>query len=99
MASLYEALAPARRHFGYRTCDEVLGFCVAPSGLPLASALDAAVLAKVLPKVRGESGGALPKALADAAEVCRVEGLAQSQAKLMQMQASLTALGTVRFWS
>jgi hypothetical protein len=96
---LYDALAPARRHFGYRTCDEVLGFCVTPSGLPLKSALDAAVLAKVLPKIRGESGGALAQALIDASDVCRVEGLSQSEAKLKQMQASLTALGTVRFWS
>ena len=35
MTSLYEALAPARRHFGYRTCDEVLGLCATPSGLSL----------------------------------------------------------------
>jgi 5-methylcytosine-specific restriction enzyme B len=99
MKALYEALVPARRHFGYRTCDEVLGFCAVQSGVPLTATLDAAVLAKVLPKVRGDSGGALPKALADAAEVCRVEGLSQSQAKLQQMLASLNALGTVRFWS
>lgn len=99
LQALYTALAPARRHFGYRTCDEVLGLCAARSGLSPQAALDAAVLAKVLPKVRGESGGTLSKALAEAAEICRKEGLLRSQTKLVQMQESLGAFGTVRFWS
>lgn len=99
LQELYTALAPARRHFAYRTCDEVLGLCSARSGLSLEAALDAAVMAKVLPKVRGESGGALSEALAKAAEICGKERLNQSQSKLVQMQTSLDALGTVRFWS
>ncbi|MCX6976178.1 MAG: ATP-binding protein, partial [Verrucomicrobia bacterium] len=40
--ALYGALSPARRHFGYRTCDELLGFCTADAGVPLEVALDAA---------------------------------------------------------
>ena len=54
LVELHEALAPARRHFGYRTCDEVLGFCVAQSGVDPIRTLDAVVLAKVLPKVQGQ---------------------------------------------
>lgn len=99
LKALYAALVPARRHFGYRTCDEVLGFCDGGSGVPLVAAMDAAVLAKVLPKIRGESGGALPQALADTAAICTAEGLVQSAAKLVQMQASLTTLGIAHFWS
>ncbi|MGO8397906.1 hypothetical protein E0H65_14170 [Rhizobium leguminosarum bv. viciae] len=99
LSALYAALLPARRHFGYRTCDEVLGFCAVETGLPFAHALDAAVLAKVLPKVRGDASGLLPKALSDAAEICRAEGLHRSEAKLLQMQSSLSANGIVRFWS
>lgn len=99
LSLLYHALLPARRHFGYRTCDEVLGFCASGSGLSTVEALDAAVLAKVLPKVRGDSVGPLPKALSDAADVCAAEGLTRSHAKLTLMQSSLLALGVARFWS
>jgi 5-methylcytosine-specific restriction enzyme B len=99
LAELYKALVPVRRHFGYRTCDEVLGFCTTESGLDLMRALDVAILAKVLPKIRGDSGGALPKALEDVAAVCAKYGLSASHEKLTQMQGSLAAFGAVRFWS
>lgn len=99
LKALYAALLPARRHFGYRTCDEVLGFCGAGSGVELVAALDAAVLAKILPKIRGEAGGELPKALAAAADICEAEGLKHCEAKLAQMRATLDQVGIVRFWS
>jgi 5-methylcytosine-specific restriction protein B len=93
------ALKPARRHFGYRTCDEVLGFCSAVAGLAPSAGLDAAILAKVLPKVRGDSGGTLPKAIEDAIAVSDQFDLPMTAAKLRQMQATLKELGAVRFWS
>ncbi|MCI4680029.1 hypothetical protein K9U39_14310 [Rhodoblastus acidophilus] len=99
LQSLYQALEPARRHFGYRTCDEVLRFCTAPAGLELLSALDAAVLTKILPKLRGDAGGALPEALQKALDICNATKLPRSAHKLQQMQKSLSALGIVRFWS
>ena len=98
LKSLYAALLPARRHFGYRTCDEVLGFCTAAS-LDPTQALDAAVLAKVLPKIRGEAGGGLPEALVAAEKVCEEHSLKQSAAKLAQMRSTLAHVGVVRFWS
>ena len=98
LTSLYAALLPARRHFGYRTCDEVLGFCTAGS-LDPTDAIDAAVLAKVLPKIRGEAGGALTGALAAAETICVDAGLKQSAAKLAQMRSTLAQVGVVRFWS
>ena len=99
LKALYAAFLPARRHFGYRTCDEVLGFCTAGAGVDLVEAIDTAVLAKVLPKVRGEADGNLPKALAEAAQICMAAGLKQSAAKLAQMQATLDQVGAVKFWS
>ncbi|MBX3121575.1 MAG: hypothetical protein KF854_00775 [Nitrospira sp.] len=99
LEQLYKALSPARRHFGYRTCDEVLGFCSIESGLNIKDSLDAAVLAKVLPKLRGDSSGQLPTALQEVIRVCEAEGLTQSAAKVKQMQASLNSLGIVKFWS
>lgn len=99
LSKLYAALEPARRHFGYRTCSEVLGFCGVPHGLPIAEALDAAVLAKVLPKIRGEDSTELRQALADASEVCKDEQLVIAGKKLDAMSAALAMHGVVRFWS
>lgn len=99
LEALYAALYPARRHFGYRACDEVLAFCRAFAGPDPAVALDAAVLAKVLPKVRGDDGGALPKALEDARAVCSAHALKTSADRLARMAEQLRAQGVVRFWS
>ncbi len=99
LTAVHEALRPARRHFGYRTCDEILGFCSAVPAAVRAQALDAAVLAKVLPKLRGDDSGALPKALEDAEKVCADHGLTRSKAKLVAMRESLKSLGVVRFAS
>ena len=99
LTKLYAALEPARRHFGYRTCSEVMGFCGVPHGLPIAEALDAAVLAKVLPKIRGEDSTELRKALADASQVCKDEQLEVAGKKLDAMSAALSMHGVVRFWS
>ena len=99
LEALYAALYPARRHFGYRACDEVLAFCQAFAGSDPAVALDAAVLAKVLPKVRGDDGGALPKALEEARAVCSDRALKGSADRLARMANQLGAQGVVRFWS
>ncbi len=99
LGDLYGALEPARRHFGYRTFDEVLRFCGGNHGLSVAEGLDAAVIAKVLPKVRGEDTATLRKALADAHAVCSAHALEASAHKLRAMQDSLVSQGMVRFWS
>lgn len=99
LEALYAALYPARRHFGYRACDEVLAFCQAFDGPDPAVALDAAVLAKVLPKIRGDDGGALPKALEEARAVCAARTLNASADRLDRMAGQLRAQGVVRFWS
>lgn len=99
LEAMSEALKPARRHFGYRTCDEILGFVGAWPEAELTPALDAAVLAKILPKVRGDDSGKLPAALDHAVAVCQDHHLIQSAKKLEQMRDTLKAMGAVRFWS
>ena len=99
LEAMSAALKPARRHFGYRTCNEVLGFVSSWEAANPTPALDAAILAKVLPKIRGDDGGALPKAIEDAIAVCATHGLETSSQKLVQMRDALKSLGAVRFWS
>jgi hypothetical protein len=99
LRALHDALRPARRHFGYRSCDEIAGFCAAAPTMPIAKTLDAAVLAKVLPKLRGDSGGALPAALEHAESICAQFGLTASRTKIQQMRAGLAEIGTARFWA
>jgi 5-methylcytosine-specific restriction protein B len=98
LQEMSDALKPARRHFGYRTCDEVLGFVAAYPETSRGDALDGAVLAKILPKLRGDNGGALPRAIDAAIAVSAKHDLRRSVEKLKQMQATLAEMGTVRFW-
>lgn len=68
LAGLYAALQPIRRHFGYRTAEEVLRFVEAARKAGMAppqveASLDQAVAAKVLPHVRGEAAGGTKEAL------------------------------------
>jgi hypothetical protein len=99
LVDLHAALRPARRHFGYRTCNEILGFCSAVPTSARAGALDASVLAKILPKIRGDDSGPLPHALDAVGAVCKTHGLAGSAEKVAAMRASLQSVGVVRFSS
>lgn len=97
---LYACLYPARRHFGYRSADEILRYCAACSEtLPMGEALDSAVLMKVLPRVRGDDSGPLATSLRDLHAALSEANLPRSLAKVEQMQASLERMGQARFWS
>lgn len=98
LKDLYDALFPARRHFGYRTADEVLRFCLAAGQeTELDALIDAAVLMKVLPRVRGDDSGPLGAALSRVAKIC--EGMPRSLDRVRHMQDTLTNSGQARFWS
>jgi len=100
LQSLYDCLYPARRHFGYRSADEILHYCEACSDtLPIAEALDSAVLMKILPRVRGDDSGPLSDALTKLHATLSQAALPRSVAKVAQMQASLHRMGQARFWS
>ncbi|MBS0251562.1 MAG: ATP-binding protein, partial [Proteobacteria bacterium] len=98
LKKLYAALFPARRHFGYRTADEVLHFCLANGEHGSFEALlDAAILMKVLPRVRGDDSGPLGAALAETAKVSAA--FPRTLNKVRQMQEGLANSGHARFWS
>lgn len=98
LREFYGALFPARRHFGYRTADEVLNFCCANGGLlPSEELLDAAIFMKILPRVRGDDSGQLKGALEALAKIAGP--LPRTLQKIRQMQESLAITGQARFWS
>ena len=100
LQEIHAALRPARRHFGYRTCDEILAFLAeAPDGMERKTALDAAVLAKVLPKVRGDDAGELPAALGKLDEILERLELPRSGAKVRQLRQGLETLGVARYFA
>jgi 5-methylcytosine-specific restriction protein B len=96
----YDALWPARRHFGYRTADEALAFCVAGAdALDLPHLLDAVMLTKVLPRVRGDDAGPLEAALKELGKLAADEKLERTSEKIKAMLATLQSQGQTRFWS
>ena len=100
LRELYRCLYPSRRHFGYRTADESLAYCVAGAATtPVKSLLDSAVLMKVLPRVRGDDSGPLADTLKELHRLLTEADLPRSLAKVEQMQSSLERVGQARFWS
>jgi 5-methylcytosine-specific restriction protein B len=96
---LYEILVPVRRHFGYRTAGEVIDYVttLAPE-CGVNEALDIAVFAKILPKLRGEESPALSQALERAAKRCKEGSLSRSAAKLDAMLELLRHTGVTTFY-
>jgi len=105
MRPIHAALFEARRHFGYRSLNEVLQFCehVASSspsdGVALTRAIDQAVFSKIPTRVRGDDGGGLESALEAVRAVCISQGLSQSLRKVEAMKQSLRSMGAARFWA
>jgi 5-methylcytosine-specific restriction enzyme B len=96
----YDALYPARRHFGYRTVNEVYQFVSqVPGEMAAKAVLDAAIYAKVLPKIRGEDNEVFSKSLEELEGVLTKYELRRSSAKVKSMRADLVSLGIARFWS
>lgn len=100
LEALMQALAPVRLHFGWRTIDDVLNYLVFAAGLGTtdAQALDDALYAKVLPKLRGESTKRFDAALQAARDIAKEHGLLRCYEKLGSMQMDLVETGTTRFW-
>ncbi|OJT20545.1 hypothetical protein BO221_31630 [Archangium sp. Cb G35] len=103
LIELHGLLEPSRRHFGYRTAGEVLAFVTA-AGEDIspdlrAELLDQAVLAKVLPRIRGEQSAEFEAMLQALRKLCVARALHRSAAKVAQMEATLKTTGITRFWS
>jgi hypothetical protein len=99
LLALHTVLRPIRRHFGYRTANEVLAFVEAGGELLEKRLLiDQALFSKVLPRLRGERSGDLEEALGKALALCREHGLPRCEEKLISMQRTLQDTGITRFW-
>ncbi|RDK09137.1 restriction endonuclease [Cupriavidus lacunae] len=100
LEKLGQVLAPVRLHFGWRTIDDVLSYLLfaARLGTTDAQALDDALYAKVLPKLRGESSKRFEGALHAAREVMKEHALLRCYEKLGDMQKDLAESGSARFW-
>jgi hypothetical protein len=101
LAELVAALRPARLHFGWRTIGDVLGYVSAAGGggiIEFKDALDHAIYAKVLPKLRGEDSPRLRHAFEQVKGVLTKASLSESSAKLEELMAELTHAGNARFW-
>lgn len=99
LEKLQSALRPVRRHFGFRTAEEVLGFVGRSAEPDRVAMLDQAIFSKILPHIRGEESAALHEALDRAQAICAERGLVRSVAKLRDMKEQLTAVGLTKFWS
>ena len=102
LGELMDVLKPARLHFGWRVVEEVIGFLTqrrgAPDALTSEQALDRAVYAKVLPKLRGEDAPRFRAALTGCEEVLKAHGLTRSRDKIGELRIDLQVMGTARFW-
>lgn len=101
LKGLVKALRPARLHFGWRTVHDVIGYIEqAKRGgvIDFDAALDQAIYAKVLPKLRGEDTPRIQAAFADSRTLLRDMKLADSATKVGELQDDLRALGSARFW-
>lgn len=102
LEELMETLEDARLHFGYRVIEEIVAFLTRRlKDCPkwqLTDALDAAVYAKVLPKLRGDDSTRVHKALSDCKEVLQAHGLSRSAEKVQELSEDLKATGSARFW-
>ncbi len=106
LLEINKPLVPIRRHFGYRSADEVLGFLdAAVREVPTltegqrSSVVDQALFSKVLPRVRGTESPALHAALESLLKICDDNALTKCKAKIETMQAQLRSTGVTRFWS
>lgn len=101
LGALVKLLRPVRLHFGWRTIGDVIGYVEAATdgGVFVASAaLDHAIYAKVLPKLRGEDTPRLRVALDEVEAALRTRNLSESASKVAELAMDLRHFGSARFW-
>ena len=102
LGRLAAALSPARLHFGWRVIEEVVRFMeqrqVRSASLTTEDALDRALYAKVLPKLRGDDAPRVRSALDDCRAALAERDLRRSTAKVEELIGDLEQIGSFRFW-
>lgn len=96
-------LRPIRRHVGYRTLGEVLSWVatakLADPSANVAELIDHALLAKVLPRLRGAESEPLEAALDALLSTAKSAGFVRCHDKLTTMRQRLSDTGVTGFWS
>lgn len=100
LKDLGELLAPARLHFGWRVIDDVLNFFAKSleTGASHSDVLDMIVLAKIVPKLRGDDSARFRDALTGCGEILRRHGLNRAAKRVADLLDDLKTTGTARFW-
>jgi hypothetical protein len=102
LTELLEALRPVRLHFGWRVVDDVADFVCAgerESGpTHVVQLLDAAVHAKIIPKLRGDDNDNFRSALDQIQQTLLRHGLERSLDRVKELAADLRNAGSARFW-
>lgn len=105
LLELNAQLTQIRRHFGYRTANEILAFLDKAGGhssedqARYAILVDQAIFSKVLPRIRGEETPLLLETLNWLKGLCNDNNLSMCAQKIESMTARLQATGVTRFWS
>jgi hypothetical protein len=96
------ALSPVRLHFGWRVVDDLMTFLTAAKRMgastPFKDLLDTFVLAKLLPKLRGEDSERFHDALSKTKDALNKHGLAKSAERVQQLKDDLARVGSAHFW-
>lgn len=99
LRGLHDILVKVRRHFGYRTCDDILAYV---RGIgdeeDQRRAMDEAVCGKVLTKLHGIHSDALADVLGELARYCADQQWTACGHKLKLMTATLSSQGMTHFW-
>ena len=100
LEGLAKALSPIRLHFGWRTIDDVLSYLQFTATMDVSgtTALDDAIYAKVLPKLRGETSQRFSEALQATFDVLNAHDLGRCRERVRILQNSLKESGTALFW-
>jgi 5-methylcytosine-specific restriction protein B len=101
LVRLNQALRPMRLHFGWRVIGDVLGYVAAAverANIDFREALDQAVHAKILPKLRGDDSQRMRSCIAETAKALNAHGLQDCGRKIRALDEDLQQAGSARFW-
>lgn len=99
LRGLHDILVKVRRHFGYRTCDDILAYVRdIEDEKERRPAMDEAVCGKVLTKLHGIHSDALADVLRDLTQYCQEREWTACGHKLQLMNATLGSQGMTHFW-
>lgn len=102
LGDLMKALSPARLHFGWRVVEDIMRMLETARKMEATTSflelLDSIMLAKLLPKLRGEDSERFQSALVKAKEAFTKHHLPKSSTRIQQLLEDLARNGSAHFW-